>query len=104
VQFILAKLGEFPWEARVIRADGNQIYLNAGEESGVAPGTTFGLFRPGEALIDPASGLDLGTPEERVGILRVTKVTAKYSVAELIDGQTVERNDVARPLEVTPDQ
>lgn len=99
VPLILGKLGETPWEARVIRADGKEIYLNAGEESGVTVGTTFGLFRPAEALIDPASGLELGTPDEPVGVIRVSAVKPKYCVAELIEGETAERNDIARPLE-----
>jgi curli biogenesis system outer membrane secretion channel CsgG len=96
VQFIVEKLGSTPWEARVIRVDGKDIYLNAGEESGVTPGATFGIYHGGAALIDPASGTDLGTPDTQVGVLRIKTVRPKYAVAELVSGELPQRNDVVR--------
>jgi curli biogenesis system outer membrane secretion channel CsgG len=97
VRFIVAKLGEAKWEARVIRADGGQIYLNAGEEAGVENGQTFGVYRAGDALIDPASGINLGTPDKHVGIVRIKTVTPKYSIAEVVSGDAPKRNDIVRP-------
>ena len=96
VKFIVDKLAAAPWEARVIRADGGQIYLNAGEEAGVENGQTFNLFRGSEALIDPASGINLGTPDKQIGIVRVKKVAPKYAVAELVSGEAAKRNDIVR--------
>ena len=96
VQFIVEKLGSTPWEARVIRTDGKDIYLNAGEESGVTPGATFGIYHGGAALIDPASGTDLGTPDTQVGVLRIKTVRPKYAVAELVSGELPQRNDIVR--------
>lgn len=99
VRFIVAKLGEAKWEARVIRADGGQIYVNAGEEAGVENGQTFGVYRAAEALIDPASGVNLGTPDKQVAIVRIKSVTPKYSIAELVSGEAPKRNDILRPQE-----
>jgi curli biogenesis system outer membrane secretion channel CsgG len=96
VKFIVQKVAEAPWEARVIRADGGQIYLNAGEEAGVSDGQTFGLYRASDALIDPASGVNLGTPDKQIGIVRVKKVAAKYAIAELVSGESPKRNDIVR--------
>lgn len=96
VKFIIDKLAAAPWESRVIRADGGQIYLNAGEESGVEIGQTFNLFRGSEALIDPASGVNLGTPDRQIGVVRVKKVAPKYAVAELVSGEAAKRNDIVR--------
>ncbi|HYS53344.1 MAG TPA: CsgG/HfaB family protein [Thermoanaerobaculia bacterium] len=97
VRFIIAKLGEAKWEARVIRAEGAQIYVNAGEEAGVENGQTFGVYRAAEALIDPASGVNLGTPDKQVAVVRITNVTPKYSIAELVSGESPKRNDILRP-------
>ena len=99
VRFIVAKLGEAKWEAGVIRADGGQIYVNAGEEAGVENGQTFGVYRAAEALIDPASGVNLGTPDKQVAIVRIKSVTPKYSIAELVSGEAPKRNDILRPQE-----
>ena len=83
-------------EARVIRADGKTLYLNAGEESGLSPGQTFTVFRAGEALVDPASGIRLGSPDRAVGTVRVTAVKPKYSVAQVLSGDVPQRNDLVR--------
>lgn len=97
VKFIVDKVGGAKWEARVIRADGKDIYMNAGKESGVENGQTFGLYRPGEALVDPASGVELGTPDTQIGVVRVKTVTPKYAIAELVSGEKPKRNDIVRP-------
>ena len=99
VKFIVQEVSEAPWEARVIRADGGQIYVNAGEEAGVADGQTFGLYRASEALIDPASGVNLGTPDKQIGVVRIKKVAAKYAIAELVSGEAPKRNDIVRAQE-----
>jgi curli biogenesis system outer membrane secretion channel CsgG len=99
VQFIVDKLAGVKWEARVIRADGNDIYMNAGKDSGVEDGQTFGLYRAGEALVDPASGVELGTPDKKIGLVRVKTVTPKYAIAELVSGEKPKRNDIVRPQE-----
>jgi hypothetical protein len=43
-----------------VQAEGKLVYLNAGQESGVAVGQPFDVYRPEEALVDPASGTERG--------------------------------------------
>lgn len=102
VAFIASRVATLPWEARVIRAQQNQIYLNAGAENGITAGTTFRVFRTEEPLIDPASGLNLGVPDREIGVIRVSAVQPKYSVADLLEGELPERNDVVRPSSSAP--
>jgi hypothetical protein len=97
VQFIVEKLAGVSWEARVIRADGGSIYVNAGGEAGIQIGQTFGLYRAGEVLVDPASGVELGTPDTQIGIVRIKSVAPKYAIAELVSGEAPKRNDIVRP-------
>lgn len=97
VAFLVEKVATLPWEARVIRAQDDQVYINAGAEGGVAAGEEFKVFRSGEALIDPASGLNLGSPDREIGLLRIVAVQPKYAVGEVIRGELPQRNDVIRP-------
>jgi curli biogenesis system outer membrane secretion channel CsgG len=97
IEFIVRELGEGGWEARVIRADPERIYVNAGGDAGVQQGATFDLFRAEEALIDPASGLHLGTPDRRLGAIQIVSVQPAYAVAKLIEGDPPQRNDIIRP-------
>ena len=98
VQFVVEELGDQPWEGRVVTSNEKGVYINAGSELGIQVGDSFEVYREGEALIDPATGLELAKERERVGALRVTQVEAKFSICEPIEGDTFERNDVVQEL------
>ncbi|MFQ6096252.1 MAG: CsgG/HfaB family protein [Armatimonadota bacterium] len=94
VDFIVEALGNEPWRGRVVKVDGDRIYVNGGGELGVRVGDLFEVWREGEPLIDPETGLELGRESERVGSIRVTQVFDKYAIAEPVEGETFERGDV----------
>ena len=68
-------------EARVVKVDGERVYINVGAESGVKVGDRFAVFSVGEALIDPVTGANLGAEEEQTGTASVTDVQAKFAIA-----------------------
>ena len=96
VGFITARLGRVPWEGRVVMWREGQAYINCGQTMGAQPGWTFVVFRPGEALIDPETGLNLGTEREQVGRLRIADVKEKYSIADALEGAEFKRGDILR--------
>ena len=71
---------------RVIKVEGNQVWINLGATSGIKLGDEFTIIRQGEELIDPDSGLSLGAEEEEVGSLVVSDIKAKYSIATIQSG------------------
>lgn len=73
-------LGERPVSGSVIKVDGQQVFVNLGEDV-VQNGVVLEAFRKGEELIDPDTGLSLGGEEERVGALSVQDVKEKYCIA-----------------------
>jgi curli biogenesis system outer membrane secretion channel CsgG len=97
VAFIVKELGQAPWQGRVVRAQGRQVYLNAGAEDGITTGLTFDVFRSDEPLVDPDSGVELGAPDRQIGTVRVASVKPRYSVAELLSGEAAQPNDIVRP-------
>jgi hypothetical protein len=82
----------FPME---VLKGGEVIYLNYGEAI-LNVGDQLKVFRQGEALIDEATGLNLGSEEEQIAMLEVTEVTDKFSKAKLVDGSTPSKGDHAR--------
>jgi len=84
----------FPME--VIKA-GDTVYINYGNAI-LDQGDTLKAFRLGEALIDEASGLNLGSEEEEIGILEVTAVTDKFSKAISKSGTPPAKGDRVRLL------
>jgi curli biogenesis system outer membrane secretion channel CsgG len=68
-------------EARVVKIDGDRLYINVGAESGIKVGDRFAVFAVGEALIDPVTGANLGAEEKQTGTASVTDVQAKFAIA-----------------------
>ncbi len=70
----------------VIQAKGKQLYVNRGADGGLKVGDKFIIFRPGEALIDPTTGENLGSAEEEVGTAKVVRVNPKFTIMEVTNG------------------
>ncbi len=68
-------------DMRVIKADGKTAYINVGRLAGIKVGDKFTIHRKGEDLIDPATGMNLGSTEKQVGSLVVTEVQDRFSIA-----------------------
>ncbi|MCX7824165.1 MAG: tetratricopeptide repeat protein [Verrucomicrobiae bacterium] len=96
VLFICQRLQDVPWEGRVIDAKDSDIYINAGEQQGIAVGDCFVVFREGEAMVDPATGLPLGAPRKEIGAVEVSEVQPKFAVAKVLRGAGIARRDIVR--------
>ncbi|MFH1074303.1 MAG: CsgG/HfaB family protein [Candidatus Firestonebacteria bacterium] len=86
---------KFPWTARIMKIDGNKLWLNSGKIDEEREGRTFGIFRKGEDLVDPETGLALGSSDTKLGTGRITKVEEKYSIAET-DAKGVTKEDYVK--------
>ena len=70
-------------DMRVIKADGTTAYINVGRLAGIKVGDKFTIHRKGEDLIDPATGMNLGSTEKQVGTAVVTEVQDRFSIATI---------------------
>jgi hypothetical protein len=68
VEFISESMSGLPWEGKIIKASGTTIYMKPGSKGGVQPGMVFSIYRAGEELIDPDTGLSLGSEESKIGV------------------------------------
>ncbi len=96
VEKITDTLEDVPWTGRVVKADPGKIYLNAGSDVGVAQGMEFNVYRMGEELIDPATGLSLGAEEEFVGKIAASDIKEKYSICTVVSGSGFSAGDMVR--------
>jgi curli biogenesis system outer membrane secretion channel CsgG len=81
-------------EARVVKMDGQRVWINAGAQAGIKVGDTFGVFNVGDALIDPVTGASLGADEKQTGSAVVAEVQEKYAIVTLTGTATAK--DVLR--------
>ncbi|MCM2267396.1 MAG: CsgG/HfaB family protein [Elusimicrobiales bacterium] len=70
VQFvtnIASQLNKKPWSCMIAAAANDQLYLNAGSDSGVNEGMDLDCYRQGAEIRDPRSNLVIGRVEEYLG-------------------------------------
>lgn len=71
-----------PFSARIIKADGANIYLDAGAEQGLAPGDSFSVFRSATRPVISSDGEILGLEKTPLGEIVVSTVYPRFSIAE----------------------
>ncbi|MCK9614647.1 MAG: CsgG/HfaB family protein [Candidatus Omnitrophica bacterium] len=84
VVYISDNLSKFPWQGRVVTIKDGLVYVNAGSDAGIVPGETFIVCRKGESLIDPETGMDLGTEKTKIGDIIISEVQPKFSKAKIL--------------------
>lgn len=96
VEFIVSKLKDLPFQGRVIKVKGGEVYISAGERNGATVGDIFTVYSEGEELIDPDTGELLGTEEEEIGAVKIYQVKEKFSKAKIISGEGIKRGNLIR--------
>jgi len=94
---IVEQVQKKPWSCRVADVDGQNIYLNAGSDSGIPIGMKMIVLRSGKEIKDPTSGLVIGNAETKIGEMKVVRYFGDDgSVAELKSGSMPSAGDYAR--------
>jgi curli biogenesis system outer membrane secretion channel CsgG len=96
VDVINKQMKGIPWESRVLKISSEKIYIRGGSDSNITQGMKFAVYSQGEELIDPDTGLSLGSEEDLIGHVEVTSVKEKFSISKIIDGDGFEEKFLVR--------
>ncbi len=70
---------------KVIKRTANgQLIINRGQDGGLKKGDKLAVFSAGEELIDPDTGESLGSSEEYIGEVRVTRINPKITYVKIL--------------------
>lgn len=72
----------FPVE--IISLKGSKVYLNRGQDGGFTKGDLLNVYSKGEVLIDPQTGENLGSAEEYIGQIKISRVNPKFTIATIL--------------------
>ena len=89
---LVKQVGNAPAWGSVVKVKGGRVYLNLGRGQ-VAAGDRLKVLRKGEALVDPETGLSLGSEDRELGTVVVTEVKQKYSIARAEGARGIRRGD-----------
>lgn len=104
VQFVenaASQLNKKAWSCMIADAYGEELYLNAGQDSGVKPGLELDCYRQGAEIRDPRSNLVIGHREEYIGRAEVQRYCGEggdCAVARITKaaGSSAKAKDVCR--------
>jgi len=97
VAFVLAAGRSATWAGRVVDANGDQVFVNAGADAGLRQGDRFVVSTIARQLTDPASGALLGVVEAPLGEIVIVSVQPAYSVAQMAAPFQTKRGDLIKP-------
>lgn len=106
---IVKRMEKIRWEGRVAEVDIDEsecvttVYINAGSRCGLKAADRFEIFRPGRQIVDPETKLVIGrAKDKRLGSCRIESLTKHLAIAEPLDGEGFQINDVVRLIETKP--
>lgn len=86
------------YPAKVIAVTDNQVTINRGQGSTVAPNQVWEVFALGNEMIDPDTGASLGHEEIKVGEIQITDVLPQFSKAVIVgENHGIDRGAIVRP-------
>lgn len=101
VMFIIKEMEVVPWTGRVVQIKDGAVYVNAGANVNLKPGVKLAAYVKGEDLIDPATGLNLGSKDSLVGTVTLREVQDKFSIGSFSGAGALKRGDLVK-FESTP--
>jgi len=99
VKSITKAMDKVPWQGKIIKVDDDgTIYMKPGSAGGVKLGMEFAIYSKGEELIDPDTGIALGSEESLIGRIKVVQDVAegKACKAIVVSGTGFKTQDMVR--------
>ena len=75
----------------VVAVDLPEVEVAAGSRDGLEVGTRAKILRPGQTIVHPLTGEDLGTPQEPVGFMKIIRVRPDRATGSLLKAYTEPR-------------
>lgn len=98
---VVSKLVSSMYPIKVLGAMGDGVYyINRGADGGVDTGDRYDVFRDGEELIDPDTGISFGQAQARIGAVEVVKVEPARAQVRALTAGDIVAGDVLRKAEV----
>ena len=91
----------YPIKVAAVGPDG-VVYINRGEDGGLSSGEVLEAYRPGAAVIDPDTGIPLGTTESTLGQVRVAEVEENRAKGE--STAALQQGDLLKRLAANKDR
>eukprot|EP01029_Cantina_marsupialis_P002669 TRINITY_DN1253_c0_g1_i8.p1 TRINITY_DN1253_c0_g1~~TRINITY_DN1253_c0_g1_i8.p1 ORF type:complete len:309 (-),score=14.56 TRINITY_DN1253_c0_g1_i8:1269-2195(-) len=93
------KANDIPWQAKVITEKGGVVFINSGNADGLKVGDVFSVYAKGEDLIDPDTGISLGSVDTKIGEIKIIDASVgngKASKCSIVQGSGFAKGNFVR--------
>ena len=80
---LVKQIGTQSATGSVVKSEDGQVWLNLGQDV-VAIGDQLNIMRKGEELVDPDTGISLGSSDTLLGTVEVVQVQPQFSIAKTV--------------------
>jgi hypothetical protein len=96
---VVSGINQMGWYTRIVKVDGNRVYLNAGRLTGLKVGDLMDVYGPGGGKIEPMVGISMDPFEgQRKGQVKVSQLFGTdAAIANITHGGNFALSDVAKP-------
>jgi len=77
---IISTANNRPWQGRVVLFEGGDVFINAGNRTGIKKGDLFMIETITKTLTDPSTGEILGTRKNELGVVTIRDVQEKMAI------------------------
>jgi curli biogenesis system outer membrane secretion channel CsgG len=85
----------YPMKVAAVAPDAT-VYVNRGRDGLLARGAVLDVMRPGRKVIDPDTGVELGSMDSLIGQIKLTTVEENRSLGSMVDGSGVQPGDLLK--------
>ena len=94
---ITSQINKKQWSCRVADVQNGQVYLDAGQESGLKLGQKLTAYHLGRQITSPTTGLVIGFTQDKVGDIQVTDFFGDNgAIAQVTSGPSPSPGDLAK--------
>jgi curli biogenesis system outer membrane secretion channel CsgG len=98
VGYIVDAMKNIAWSGKIIITNPDKtVIVKPGSSSGVSIGDVFAVYRKGDDIIDPDTGLSLGSQDKKIGSIKITEFIGdgRASKAAIVSG-VLKKGDILR--------
>jgi curli biogenesis system outer membrane secretion channel CsgG len=97
VALITESMAKVPWAGMIIKINPDKtVMLKPGALGGVKVGDKFTVYSKGEDIIDPETGMSLGSEESQAGTIEVIDAKDAFAKAKIVSGSGLKEKDLVR--------
>ena len=93
---IAANLLNAVYPIKIAAVANETIYINRGLDGLLQTDSTFAVMRPGQKILDPDTGVELGTTENKIAEVKLLQVDKNRSLAKILEGSGLQSGDLLK--------